>query len=55
VFQQYGSYVAQQLLFIWMPSIDPVATVSGRLANVTFSPLATFLPEYWYFRPVTSG
>jgi peptide/nickel transport system substrate-binding protein len=49
VFQQYATYTAQQLPFIWMPNAYTVQAVSSTLANVGFNPLATFLPEYWYF------
>jgi peptide/nickel transport system substrate-binding protein len=49
VFQQYATYTAQQLPFIWMPNPYAVQAVASNLANVGFNPLATFLPEYWYF------
>ena len=49
VFQQYATYTAQQLPFIWMPNGYAVQAVSTKLANVGFNPLATLLPEYWYF------
>jgi peptide/nickel transport system substrate-binding protein len=49
VFQQYATYTAQQLPFIWMPNAYAVQATSTKLANVAFNPLATFLPEYWYF------
>ena len=49
VFQQYATYTAQQLPFIWMPNAYAVQAVASNLANVGFNPLATFLPEYWYF------
>jgi peptide/nickel transport system substrate-binding protein len=49
VFQQYATYTAQQLPFIWMPNAYSVAAVSSKLANVGNNPLATLLPEYWYF------
>lgn len=48
-FQQYATYTAQQLPFIWMPNAYGVQAVTSKLANVTFNPLADFLPEYWYF------
>jgi peptide/nickel transport system substrate-binding protein len=48
-FQSYATYTAQQLPFIWMPNAYGVQAVTSSLANVTFNPLATFLPEYWYF------
>ena len=48
-FYAYENYVAQQLPFIWMPNAYAVQAVSSKLANVAFNPLATLLPEYWYF------
>jgi peptide/nickel transport system substrate-binding protein len=49
VFDQYAAYTAQQLPFIWLPNTYVVQAVSSKLANVTFNPLFTFLPEYWGF------
>ena len=49
VFDQYATYTANQLPFIWLPSPYVVQAVSSKLANVEFNPLDTFLPEYWYF------
>jgi peptide/nickel transport system substrate-binding protein len=49
VFQQYATYLAQQLPFIWMPNAYGVAAVSNKLADVGNNPLATLLPEYWHF------
>ena len=49
-FQQYATYAAQQEPgVIWMPNFYGVEGVSSKLANVAFNPLATLLPEYWYF------
>jgi peptide/nickel transport system substrate-binding protein len=48
-FQQYATYTAEQLPFIWMPSAYTVQAVNSKLNGVTFSPLLTLLPEYWYF------
>ncbi len=48
-FQQYATYTAQQLPFIWMPNAYAVQAVNSTLAGVTFNPLADFFPEYWYF------
>jgi peptide/nickel transport system substrate-binding protein len=48
-FQQYATYVANQLPVIWMPNGYAVSAISSKLANVTSNPLATMLPEYWYF------
>jgi peptide/nickel transport system substrate-binding protein len=49
VFGQYAAYTAQQLPFIWLPNTYAVQAVSSKLANVTFNPLFTWLPEYWNF------
>ena len=49
VFQNYATYAADQLPFIWMPNAYTVEATSGKLANVGSSPLGTLLPEYWYF------
>jgi peptide/nickel transport system substrate-binding protein len=49
VFDQYATYTADQLPFIWLPDPYVVQAVSSKLANVTFNPLYTFLPEYWHF------
>jgi peptide/nickel transport system substrate-binding protein len=51
VFHQYATYGAQQLPFMWVPTPNPyqVQAVISKLHNVTFSPMFTLLPEYWYF------
>jgi peptide/nickel transport system substrate-binding protein len=49
LFQQYATYTAEQVPFIWLPDTYSVAATSSKLANVGESPLATLLPEYWYF------
>jgi peptide/nickel transport system substrate-binding protein len=49
VFQQYATYTAEQLPVIWMPNAYVVGATASKLANVNYNPLATFLPEYWYF------
>jgi peptide/nickel transport system substrate-binding protein len=49
VFQQYAAYTADQLPDLWMPDTFTVTATSARLASVTPAPLATLLPEYWYF------
>ncbi|MGH3171363.1 MAG: ABC transporter substrate-binding protein [Trebonia sp.] len=48
-FDQYATYTAQQLPFIWVPNSYGVQAVTSSLKGVTFSPLFAFLPEYWYF------
>jgi peptide/nickel transport system substrate-binding protein len=51
VFDQYATYGAQQLPFMWVPEPNPyqVQAVTSKLHNVTFNPMFTLLPEYWYF------
>jgi peptide/nickel transport system substrate-binding protein len=51
VFHNYATYAAQQLPFMWVPEPEPFAVqaITSKLKNVTFSPLFTLLPEYWYF------
>jgi peptide/nickel transport system substrate-binding protein len=48
-FTQYADYGAKQLPFIWSPNPFNIWGVNSKLHNVTFSALATLLPEYWYF------
>jgi peptide/nickel transport system substrate-binding protein len=48
-FDQYATYTAQQLPFIWTPNSYTVQAVNAKLANVAFNPLGTVLPEYWGF------
>jgi peptide/nickel transport system substrate-binding protein len=51
VFDQYATYGAEQLPFMWIPEPQPFAikAVTSTLHGVTFSPLWTMFPEYWYF------
>jgi peptide/nickel transport system substrate-binding protein len=49
VFHNYANYAAEQLPVIYMPNEYTIYAVSSKLHGVTFSPLTTFLPEYWYF------
>ncbi len=49
VYQQYATYTAAQLPFIWMPTAYSVTAASSKLANVWSNPLAQLLPEYWNF------
>ena len=51
VFDQFANYTAEQLPFMWVPETEPygVQAVTSKLHGVTFSPLFTLLPEYWYF------
>jgi peptide/nickel transport system substrate-binding protein len=48
-FKAYATYAAEQLPVLYMPNSYSVQTVKSDLHGVTFSPLTTFLPEYWYF------
>jgi peptide/nickel transport system substrate-binding protein len=48
VFDQYGTFGAQQLPFLWVPNGWTVQAYNAKLHNVTFNSLNTFLPEYWY-------
>lgn len=48
-FNQYATYGAQQLPFIWAPNPYAIQAVSSKLKNVTFNALYTLLPEYWSF------
>jgi len=51
VFDNYATYAAQQLPYMWIPNPNPflIQAVSTKLHGVTFSPMFTMLPEYWYF------
>jgi peptide/nickel transport system substrate-binding protein len=51
VFNQYATYAAQQLPFLWAPNQEPyeVIAVSSKLHNVAYNAMFTLLPEYWYF------
>jgi peptide/nickel transport system substrate-binding protein len=49
VFHDYATYGAQQLPFIWDPNPYTIQAITSKLHHVTFSPLFTLLPEYWYF------
>jgi peptide/nickel transport system substrate-binding protein len=51
IFDQYATYGAEQLPFMWIPNPNPflIQAVTSKLHGVTFSPMFTLLPEYWYF------
>jgi len=49
VYQQYATYTAEQLPFIWMPTAYTITATNSKLANVWSNPLAMLLPEYWTF------
>ncbi|MEP7023178.1 MAG: ABC transporter substrate-binding protein [Actinomycetota bacterium] len=46
-FQQYATYGAQQVPFIWAPNPYAIQAVNTKLHGVTFNALYTLLPEYW--------
>jgi peptide/nickel transport system substrate-binding protein len=48
-FDQYATYGAQQLPYIWAPQTTRIYAVNNKLHNVTFNALFTLVPEYWYF------
>jgi peptide/nickel transport system substrate-binding protein len=48
VFHQYATFTAQQLPNIWLLAPYTVQAVSSKVHGVAFSPIYTFLPEYWY-------
>jgi len=48
-FDDYATYGAQQVPFIWAPQSTRIYAVNTKLHNVTFSSLYTLVPEYWYF------
>jgi peptide/nickel transport system substrate-binding protein len=48
-FHSYATYAAVQLPWIYTPNSYTIEAVNSNLHGVTFSPLTTFLPEYWYF------
>jgi peptide/nickel transport system substrate-binding protein len=47
-FDDYATYGAQQLPYIWAPIPYAIQAVSTKLNGVSFSPLFTLLPEYWH-------
>jgi peptide/nickel transport system substrate-binding protein len=49
VYHNFATFAAKQLPFVWMPNSYNVWGVTSKLHNVTFNPLDTFVPEYWYF------
>jgi peptide/nickel transport system substrate-binding protein len=48
-FDDYATFGAQQLPFIWAPQTTRIYAVNSKLHNVTFNALYTLVPEYWYF------
>jgi peptide/nickel transport system substrate-binding protein len=49
VFDQYATYGAQQLPYIWAPIQYAIQAVNSKLHGVSFNALYTLLPEYWHF------
>ena len=49
LFHQYATFAADQLPFIWVPQAYFIQAVKSNLHGVTWNPLYTFLPEYWYY------
>jgi peptide/nickel transport system substrate-binding protein len=48
-FDQYATYGALQLPYIWVPSRYWINAVSKKLNGVSFNALWILLPEYWHF------
>ena len=48
-FHNYATFTAEQLPYIWLPQPYYVQAQKSNLHGVTYNPLFTFLPEYWYF------
>jgi ABC-type transport system substrate-binding protein len=49
LFHRYATFTAEQLPFIWVPQIYFIEAVKSNLQGVTWNPMYTFLPEYWYY------
>jgi peptide/nickel transport system substrate-binding protein len=49
VYHTFANYAAEQLPFIYMPLNYGIQGVNNKLHGVTFNPLQTLLPEYYYF------
>ena len=51
VFDQYATYAAQQLPYLWVPVPNPyeIVAVNNKLHDVAYNAMFTLLPEYWYF------
>ena len=48
-FDRYANYAALQLPYLFTPNNYSIQASKSTLHGVTFDPLGTFLPEYWYF------
>jgi len=49
LFHQYATNIADQVPFVWVPQAYYIEAVKSGLEGVTFNPMYTELPEYWYF------
>jgi peptide/nickel transport system substrate-binding protein len=49
LFHQYATFTAEQVPFIWVPQAYFIQAVKSNLHGVTWNPMYTFLPEYWYY------
>ncbi|HEY3733517.1 MAG TPA: ABC transporter substrate-binding protein [Streptosporangiaceae bacterium] len=49
LFHQYATFTAEQLPVEWTPQTYKIEEVKSNLQGVTWNPLYTFTPEYWYF------
>ena len=49
LFHQYATDIAEQAPFIWVPQVYFIQADKSNLQGITYNPLYTFLPEYWYF------
>ena len=49
LFHQYATNISDQVPFVWVPQAYYIEAVKSGLDGVTFNPMYTELPEYWYF------
>lgn len=49
VFNQFATYTAEQLPYIWVPNMYFVMGVNSKLGGVVLNPEQDLLPEYWYW------
>ena len=47
-----ATYTDEHLPVIWMPEAYAVAAETCKLANVTFTALGDFTPDYWHFTQI---
>jgi peptide/nickel transport system substrate-binding protein len=48
-YHSFANYAAAQLPYIYMPLTYGIDAVTSTLQGVTFNPIQSLLPEYWYF------